>query len=1145
MPQQPEHGIQPAGNPLPSSPSGDTSPTRERGDIQDSSPQDAEVIPLPPPATAPVPKPPAWLDRCDVMLVFLLLVLTFLVGSFAATNSDIWMQLATGRLIAEGDWTVGHDPFSVATEATGSRPAVPWINHSWLWTLILYTLYGWFGGAGLIVFKAFLGVILVALLLSIRDAQTKRWLSVACVCLAALAVSNRLLMQPMVASYLLLGLSLWVFHRSGALSHSANMAGNPRLLWLMPLVCLVWANLDVFFILGPLCLALLWASTGVAKLFGKSNAVPGRTLGLVFITSVAACLVNPHTYHVFQLPGELAYLIVRVVDLPDFLTAGGRTFQNIQRHDPSIFTLQSPFDRTFWLTGVGLNVAGLSFWLLLLVCLGSFVVGFLTAGWAGARGLQPGRCALCLLFVLFALMQHRLIPLFAIVAGPIAVLNWGDWLAWRESQIPTAMPRSWQAAGLARIGTVGAFLILFYLVWPGWLNWPPGDYRSPRRVDWSIHSDASLASAAQKLGELHKAGPAQRVFNFTGDLANYCAWHAPGVKCYFDFRWSLFPSESGISAKTKKALLDDTRDELSGKSGGAASDIWHKTFADRKINLVAVTNIDQVRERRSRDFVLQAWLYPKKWEVRYGDGRTVLLAWGEGQPVEGYRWDEDLLAQAFGAQAEQTKPPEDGTPLLSGPLGDWDLYRHGVKPRPLEAHRANLLMTYSQVRSVQWQDPFVNMAQVVRWIEPASTCGVVAGSVTGPATLSVMLNIPIRLYSQQNMSGRSFLRAKYGSPPAAPVLMVRHARRAIADNPQDGPSYKVLAEAYQRLFHQQEEHWGNYGGDAPSGFRQTIRQIQIVTALRNYLLLQPDDYDVQELIAELYLEQHYLDVALEHMRNAVKYMNEIRVVDPTDLEALKDRKRKLNDKLKLLDMEVRKRRGDFDLTAATRKGLDKYRLAVRIPFRTIDINNKESVDPRGMGLALEALNQLQNEKLIESLNPQDQLEAFYWQVRLLLMMGRGAEIDAFWPEIEKALGPLFFEARAMHAAAMGDYAGFDKAMAEVEKRIDLEKAGSQIAQVLADSLLLKASFGFPLVARIAVTVRSDSVFQNLAASQENTVRQAAEWRLLRGLLALEAGDITHAKRLCSESIRLSEPEVHFPDRAIAERYLELIARQEK
>ncbi|MCI0380767.1 MAG: hypothetical protein L0215_24555 [Gemmataceae bacterium] len=1138
MPQQPEHGIQPTGSPLPSSPLG-------RGDthFQEGAPLDAEVIPLPPPpAPAPAPTPPAWLDRCDVMLAFLLLVLTFLMGSFAASNSDIWMQLATGRLIAEGDWTVGHDPFSVATEAAGSRPAVPWINHSWLWSLILYTLYGWFGGAGLIVFKAFLGVLLVALLLSIRDAQTKRWLSVACVCLAALALSSRLLMQPMVASFLLLGVSLWILHRSGALSHSTNMSGNPRLLWLMPLVCLLWANLDSFFILGPLCLALLWASTGVAKLFAIPNAVPGRTLGLVFVASLAACLANPHTYRVFQLPSELAYLLLRVVDLPDFLAAGGRTFQNLQRHEPGLFPLHTPFHRTFWHTGVGLNAAGMSFWLLLLVSLGSFIVASVTAGWAGARGLQPGRLALWLLFAILAFTQHRLIPLFAIVAGPIAVLNWGDWFAWRESQFPKTMPRSWQGAGLARIGTVGVFLILFYLVWPGWLNWAPGNFRSPRRVAWTVTSDASLAAAAQELGELHKAGPAQRVFNFTADLAHYCAWHAPGVKCYFDFRWPLFPAESGISAKTRKALLEDTRDEVSGKGGGAAAEIWQKTFADRKINLVAVTNYEQPRDDLSREFVGLAWQYPKKWEVRSGDGRTVLVAWGEAQPVQGERWDQKLLAQAFGVEAAQTKPPENGTPLLPGPQSDWDLYRHGVQPGPLDAHRANLLLGYTQVRSVQWQKPFVCMAEVARWIEPASLSGIAPGTV---GTFAAILDIPGRLFSQQYQSGRPFLRAKYGGPPAAPLLMVRYARRAVADNSHDAFSYKVLSDAYQRVFHQQEEYWGNYGGNVPTGFRQTIRQIQIITALRSYLLLQPEDYDIHEMVADLFLEQHYLDVALEYLRNAVKHLNEVRSVEPVFLEAFKDRKRKLNDKFKLLDMEVKKRRGDFDLMADTRKGLDKYRLAVRMPFRTIDINNKESEDPRGMGLALEALNQLQKEKLIESLNPQDQLEAFYWQVRLLLMMGRGAEIDSVWPEIEKALGPLYHEARAMHAAAMGDYAGFDKAMVELEKRIDFEKSAAHAGQVLAESLMLRASLGTPLVARCAVIMRSDAVLQGLNASLENTMRQAADWRVLRGILALEGGDIAKAKQLFEQSLKITDTEIHFADRPIAERYLELIARQEQ
>ena len=92
-----------------------------------------------PPAALPVPvspaeaSPPASLGRLDLLLLALLMVLAFLLGSFAAANSDVWLQLASGRRIAQGEWTVGVDPFSFATEAGFTHPAVRWVEHSWLY----------------------------------------------------------------------------------------------------------------------------------------------------------------------------------------------------------------------------------------------------------------------------------------------------------------------------------------------------------------------------------------------------------------------------------------------------------------------------------------------------------------------------------------------------------------------------------------------------------------------------------------------------------------------------------------------------------------------------------------------------------------------------------------------------------------------------------------------------------------------------------------------------------------------------------------------------------------------------------------------------------------------------------------------------
>src|SRR5947207_13433431 len=102
----------------------------------------------PPPAPAaepPAARPARW---PDATLVALVLAFAFLAASFAARNSDLWLHLAAGRLLAHGEYTFGSDPFAYTTQD------VYWANHAWLFDWALYAGYQMLGGAGLVVLKA-------------------------------------------------------------------------------------------------------------------------------------------------------------------------------------------------------------------------------------------------------------------------------------------------------------------------------------------------------------------------------------------------------------------------------------------------------------------------------------------------------------------------------------------------------------------------------------------------------------------------------------------------------------------------------------------------------------------------------------------------------------------------------------------------------------------------------------------------------------------------------------------------------------------------------------------------------------------------------------------------------------------------------
>src|SRR5262245_12645634 len=111
---------------------------------QPTAPATDAAAPAAAPAPAPAPptdqadgvaSPAGALAGLDLGLSLLVLALAFLLASFAVRNSDFWMHLATGRDLTQGRYSFGTDPYSFTTEGRY------WVNHAWLFDLLLYCLY--------------------------------------------------------------------------------------------------------------------------------------------------------------------------------------------------------------------------------------------------------------------------------------------------------------------------------------------------------------------------------------------------------------------------------------------------------------------------------------------------------------------------------------------------------------------------------------------------------------------------------------------------------------------------------------------------------------------------------------------------------------------------------------------------------------------------------------------------------------------------------------------------------------------------------------------------------------------------------------------------------------------------------------------
>jgi tetratricopeptide (TPR) repeat protein len=605
---QQEHSMAAANDPLPPGSVTASPPAPDAGAIQATAPPAAPApspsIPLPP-RTEPRPAPLTDEEvafahgRLDGVLVAAVLLLAFLLSSFAVRNSDFWMHLATGRDIITGKYLpwLGIDPFAYTTQG------MTWINHAWLYDLALFGLYSALGPTSVVVIKAILVTLLAWLMLRIRRADQSLWVPAACTGLAVLVMSPRLLLQPTFVSILFVGITLWLLYRENRQDQPSRVAkpfawGS---LWLLPPLFALWVNLDGWFLLGPITLALyLMGEVMQSILSDRTTEEKAEDLArmkraaAVLIAGVAACLLNPQHVHAFTLPPELSF----AQPMPELA----------KDHDLHAFFL-SPWEEVYFNRSLGGSVAGVSYIPLVLLGLISFVLN--------GRRQQWWRVLIWLGFCLLSSYRWHAMPFFAVVAGPITALNFQDYAAKRRGATPSAEPVSatpfpWSAVistvvvlgvlvvamkvvsqqsfwtdrqslslpelpiaflifagavlGLfwlalapflsvfdqiflrwgigGRLLTVVACLVLLLAAWPGWLQASRQDPAQVQRVAWTVETDGSLKQAAEWLQKLHEEKaltPEIRGFNFSPQVAHYLAWFAPDERVFFDQRFPLFP----------------------------------------------------------------------------------------------------------------------------------------------------------------------------------------------------------------------------------------------------------------------------------------------------------------------------------------------------------------------------------------------------------------------------------------------------------------------------------------------------------------------------------------------------------------------------------------------------------------------------
>ncbi len=727
-----------------------------------------------------------------------MLLFAFVAASFVARNSDVWVHLATGKRLFAGEYFPGGgDPFSYSAEGRA------WVNHSWLTDAFGYLLYGG-SGKVLVVAKAILVALTFGILIAIRRPKFPLWPWAACACVAVLAAAPQFTLRPLVVSMLLLAVTLYLLFR---MPHKKDSLRFPIAIGV---TFWVWANCDQWFFLGPLALALLIVGDLIQKYGfnvpdepeGPPDAEPlGRlpdtaTLVKALGIGVLACTLTPHHIRVWEPPFELVGA--------SGIDADPRLKQMLLApHDAQYFN--SP--------ALGENINGLAYAVL-------FVAGAVLIGLSGlveSGRLRTAHIALWLGFAVLSLASVYTVPFFALVAVPLVA-----------SQLnafgPRAELKTWgdPRTRLLLIGSSGgrvlsvlAVCLLCVLAYPGWVHPESSNPVYARRVAWGVEPDPALVQAAEQFKQWRETeglpADARGVIANT-DLANYVAWYAPQEKVFVNGRLRHHRRELADYVTVRKGLgLVRVKDELPNPKDAT------EVLAGLNAEYVAVSAASgDTPSQRLNALGATAALYRQwgEWSAWYTDGRTTVFGWRP--PVRARRPSFarlriDPTGKAFGPDVAKVPETELKQPLTA--IGWEEAFVRTPRAAPPGAAEALGWLQYKRALLGRRQIR-AGLAEMVFFSPPATQNTHHSLGVLGFAVNNALRFPPRHAEADADAAAMR----------AAPLLAVRAARRAIAQDADHPDAYYALAQAMR---------------DPDLPLSDSERALGVVTALRQCLVRLP------------------------------------------------------------------------------------------------------------------------------------------------------------------------------------------------------------------------------------------------------------------------------------------------------------------
>jgi hypothetical protein len=494
---------------------------------------------------------------------------------------------------------------------------------------------------------------------------------------------------------------------------------------------------------------------------------------------------------------------------------------------------------------------------------------------------------------------------------------------------------------------------------------------------------------------------------------------------------------------------------------------------------------------------------PDQWPLLHVEGDLAIFGWRDPvNPATGDQFrgrEVDLNRLAFRPTPDK-KAPRRRSEHEPEPRMPWEAFWRPAPPRPIDRDEAALHLLHAVAlrgsgarRNVEAWDA----------VQSAALVGA-AGGWTGPAAildaeLRLLLvrpplpgpnspNQAVSPLSRRALAAHQrFAQLRDESPPALLYLALRAARRAIHANPDDAQAHLTLGECYLQLMtHTRERGWGQRMSRLVE-----LRSTQASAALNRAVALNPDLAQGHAKLAMLYRNMGYLDLAVFHL---AKYVLLARKAGPPPGASAEQ----FRAEIALYDGELARMAGDAQAQE------DKYRTAS--PGRRV---LERATIATNLGLA-----GLARDMLLESDVAAFGPNGMALELELLLKTGRVKDVLGWTePGQKAALGSgMYHWLRGQAFAASGDYALAAQEFGELSDSVRSRGTTPRelVALAVGRAVLDEQPSGglLPLLLWRAL---GQYEFGNRLPRLTDVMRSDADLTVLRGLVALEEGDVEEAE----------------------------------